>query len=56
MSVQVTFVEDVHEIGRSLNHEGGEIFDVDSSVFVFQLQLLLSIFEKEVLNFFVINL
>jgi len=56
MTISVTFGEYIHEVFWGFYNECWKIFDVHSRIFIFKIQFLLTIFEEQVSNFFIIYL
>ena len=55
MPVEITLIEHIHQILRSLHHKSGEIFHIHSSVLVFQLKLFLAVFEEKITNLLIVD-
>jgi hypothetical protein len=54
MALHRAFLEDFRHVGGSLDDEGGEVFDVDAGVFVFEVELC-RLLGHEVSNLFVVD-
>jgi hypothetical protein len=57
MAIQVSLLENLHHVVWGLNDEGRQVFDIDTSVLVFELKALSTTFlVEQILNLFIVDL
>lgn len=55
VSIDVTLVKYIHQVFGSFDNKSRKIFDVDTSVFVFQVKFFRPVLGQQISNFFLID-